>query len=37
MKRILYNLTALFLASACLVSCSDDEVEGAQSLSVASF
>lgn len=37
MKRILYNLTALFLASVCLVSCSDDEVEGAQSLSVASF
>lgn len=37
MKRIIYNLTALVFACVYLGSCSDEEVIGAQSLSVASF
>ena len=37
MKRIIYNLTALVFACVYLDSCSDEEVIGAQSLSVASF
>lgn len=37
MKRIIYNLAALVFACIYLVSCSDEEVDGAQSLSVASF
>lgn len=37
MKRIIYYLTALVFACVYFVSCSDEEVEGAQSLSVASF
>lgn len=37
MKRIIYYLTALVFACVHFVSCSDDEVEGTQSLSVASF
>ncbi len=37
MKNIIYYLTALTFVCACFVSCSDAEVEGAQSLSVASF
>lgn len=37
MKKIIYYLTALTFICACFVSCSDEEVEGAQSLSVASF
>lgn len=37
MKRIIYNLAALVFACVYLVSCSDEEVDGAQSLSVASF
>lgn len=37
MKRIIYYLTALVFACVHFVSCSDDEVEGTQALSVASF
>lgn len=37
MKRIIYKLTALAFVCACLFSCSDEEVKGAQSLSVSSF
>lgn len=37
MKRIIYYWAALFLVCVCCASCSEDELEGSQILSVSSF